>query len=455
MNITFLGAAGTVTGSRHLVEHGHHRLLVDCGLFQGVKNLRLRNREVFPSPPERISGVLLTHAHLDHSGYLPKLVKEGFTGPVYGTAATLDLLRILLPDSAKLMEQEAEQAKRRGYSRHKNPQPLYTARDVEHCYPRFAPLAWEIPRRLAGGFEVSLRCAGHILGAASARIAVKGGPSIVFSGDLGRPGDPLLPDPQPPAAADYVVIESTYGNREHPQEDALTTLAGHINKVHARGGSIIIPAFAVGRMQNLLWSLRALRRQKKIPEIPVYVDSPMASSATELYARHASDHCLSAADCVDAFSFAHYVADREESEKLQKRTGRDGSAIILSASGMATGGRVLHHIRNAAADPRNLILFAGFQAAGTRGADLVSGIRRLKMHGEYVNIECDVAQLDNASAHADATGLIAWLKAIPAPPKKVFVVHGEPAASDALRRRIQDELGFAAVVPEHGEKVEL
>lgn len=455
MNITFLGAAGTVTGSRHLVQHGSRRLLVDCGLFQGLKNLRLRNREAFPSPPDKISGVLLTHAHLDHSGYLPKLVKEGFTGPVFATPATLDLLRVLLPDSAKLMEQEAEYAKRRGYSRHKNPQPLYTARDVEECYRLFTPLAWETPHRAPGGFEVTLRRAGHILGAASARVAVAGAASILFSGDLGRPGDPLLPDPQPPAAADYVVIESTYGNREHPPEDALVALARHINAVHARGGTLVIPSFAVGRMQHLLWSLRALRRQGKIPEIPVYVDSPMASSATELYARHAADHCLPAADCADAFSFARYIADRDESEKLQQRTARDGSAIILSASGMATGGRVLHHIRNVAGDPRNLILFAGFQAAGTRGADLVGGARRLKMHGEYVDIRCEVAQLDNASAHADASGLVAWLKAIPAPPKKVFVVHGEPSASDALRRRIRDELGFTAVVPEHGETVEL
>lgn len=238
-------------------------------------------------------------------------------------------------------------------------------------------------------------------------------------------------------------------------EDALDALAQHINTVHARGGTIVIPSFAVGRMQNLLWYIHELRRLKRIPEIPVFVDSPMASSATELYESHAADHCLPAADCAGVFSFARYVADREESEKLQKRTARDGSAIILSASGMATGGRVLHHIRNVAGDARNLVLFAGYQAAGTRGADLVAGNRRLKMHGEYIDILCEVAQLENASAHADATGLIAWLKSIPKPPRKVFVVHGEPTAADALRRRIREELGFNAEVPEHGEKVEL
>ena len=456
MNLTFLGAAGTVTGSRHLLENGRGRLLIDCGLFQGLKNLRLRNWAPFPYPPEKISAVLLTHAHLDHSGYLPKLVREGFPGPVIGTPATLDLLRILLPDSAKLMEQEAEFAKRRGYSKHKNPKPLYTARDVEKCYRRFAPHGWESPFRVPGGFEVELRRAGHILGAASARVSVKGGPSIVFSGDLGRHGDPLLPDPQPPAAADYVVIESTYGNREHPPEDALDALAQHINTVHARGGTIVIPSFAVGRMQNLLWYIHELRRLKRIPEIPVFVDSPMASSATELYETHAADHCLPAADCASVFSFARYVADREESEKLQKRTARDGSAIILSASGMATGGRVLHHIRNVAGDARNLVLFAGYQAAGTRGADLVAGNRRLKMHGEYIDILCQVAQLENASAHADATGLIAWLKQIPKPPRKVFVVHGEDKQSLSLASAIQTELPKSDVtVPSIGQAYEL
>lgn len=455
MHITFLGAAGTVTGSRFLLAHGASRLLVDCGLFQGFKNLRLRNRAPFPYPPGKITATLLTHAHLDHTGYLPKLVKEGFTGPVYATSATLDLLRILLPDSAKLMEQEAEYARRRGYSRHKNPLPLYTARDVDACYRHFAPLAWDTPFRIPGGFEVSLRRAGHILGAASARVSVKGGPSILFSGDLGRQGDPLLDDPAPPMAADYVVIESTYGNREHPPEDVLDTLARHINAVVARGGTIVVPSFAVGRMQSLLWLLYELRRTKRIPAISVYVDSPMAVSATSLYRAYAEDHCLPEGSCEEVFSIARYVADRDESEKLQRRTAEDGPAIILSASGMATGGRVLHHIRNIAGDPRHLILFAGYQAGGTRGADLVAGSRRLKMHGEYVDILCEVAQLDNASAHADASGLIAWLKAIPTPPKKVFVVHGEPSASDTLRRRIGDELGFEAEVPEHTQKVEL
>ncbi len=455
MHITFLGAADTVTGSRFLLAHGDSRLLVDCGLFQGFKNLRLRNRAPFPYPPGKITAALLTHAHLDHTGYLPKLVKEGFSGPVYATSATLDLLRILLPDSAKLMEQEAEYARRRGYSKHKNPQPLYTARDVEACYRHFAPLGWDKSFRIPGGFEVSLRRAGHILGAASARVNVKGGPSVLFSGDLGRRGDPLLAAPAPPAAADYVVIESTYGNREHPPEDVLDALARHVEAVVARGGTIVIPSFAVGRMQSLLWSLYELRRTKRIPVVPVYVDSPMAVSATGLYMRHADDHNLPPTECGQVFSIARYITDRDESEQLQRRTAQDGPAIILSASGMATGGRVLHHIRSIADDPRNLILFAGYQAGGTRGADLVAGNRRLKMHGEYVDIRCEVAQLDNASAHADASGLIAWLKAIPTPPRRVFVVHGEPTASDALRRRIGEELGFEAIVPEQGQKFEL
>ena len=451
MNLTFLGAAGTVTGSRFLLENAGHRLLVDCGLFQGLKNLRLRNWAPFPYPPEKIDAVLLTHAHLDHSGYLPKLVSEGFGGPVLGTSATLDLLRILLPDSAKLMEHEAEFARKRGYSKHENPKPLYTLEDVEKCYKRLVPLAWETPFSAPGGFEVHLRRAGHILGAASARVTA-GGVSVVFSGDLGRPGDPLLAPPQPPEAADYVVIESTYGNREHSDVKPLDALGQYINKVVARGGKIVIPSFAVGRMQNLLWYVHELRRQKRIPEIPVFVDSPMATSATELYERHAEDHCADVKTCQSAFSFARYVSDREESEKLQDRKG---PCIILSASGMATGGRVLHHIRSVAGDSRSLILFAGYQAAGTRGATLVGGGKRLKMHGEQVDILCEVAQLENASAHADATGLVQWLRSIPKPPKKVFIVHGEPDAADTLRRRIGEELGFKAEVAEQGQKAEL
>lgn len=451
MKISFLGAAGTVTGSRFLLEQGRHRLLVDCGLFQGLKNLRLRNWAPFPVPAETIGALLLTHAHLDHSGYIPKLVREGFAGPMFGTAATFDLLRILLPDSAKLMEKDAEFAKRRGSSRHKNPKPLYTARDVEKCYRRFSPQGWESPFRAPGGFEITLRRAGHILGAASPRV-VAGGRSVTFSGDLGRSGDPLLPDPQPPAASDYVVIESTYGNRAHPDEDPLDALAAHVTRVHARGGRIIIPSFAVGRMQSLLWYLHRLKADARIPDLPVFVDSPMASSATEIYARHGDDHRGDRGACAAAFDAAHYVADPEESARL---TARKGPCIVLSASGMATGGRVLHHIRAAAGDTRNLILFAGFQAAGTRGADLVSGSRRIKMYGEYVDVFCEVGQLENASAHADADQLMAWLGRIPKPPRKVFVVHGEPAAADTLRRRVVDELGFDAVVPEHGEKVEL
>jgi metallo-beta-lactamase family protein len=451
MNLTFLGAAGTVTGSRYLLEQDRHRLLVDCGLFQGLKNLRLRNWAPFPVPPAEIEAVLLTHAHLDHTGYLPKFVREGFAGTVFGTAATLDLLRILLPDSAKLMEQDAEQAKRRGYSRHKDPQPLYTLDDAEKCWPLLKPQAWEQSFRPAAGFEAALTRAGHILGAASARVAA-GGASVLFSGDLGRAGDPLLPDPQPPPASDYVVIESTYGDRRHPAEQTLDALERHVNAAYARGGRIIIPAFAVGRMQNLLWYLHELSRANRIPPVPVFVDSPMAVSATQVYARHGADHCLAAADCESAFGAARYVTDRGESGRLQ--AGKE-PCIVLSASGMATGGRVLHYIRAAAGDPRNLILFAGYQAAGTRGADLVAGNRRIRIHGEDVEVLCEVAQLENASAHADADELVAWLGKIPRPPRKVFVSHGEPAAADALRRRIAHELGFEAVAPEQGEKFEL
>jgi len=451
MKLSFLGAAGTVTGSRFLLQSGSGNLLVDCGMFQGLKNLRLRNWAAFPFPPQDIQAVLLTHAHLDHTGYLPRLVREGFEGTVFSSASTLDLLEILLPDSAKIMEKDAEHAKRYGYSKHANPEPLYTSDDVEAAFRRFSPLAWDKRLALTGGFSAQLRYAGHILGAASATVD-DGKTRVTFSGDLGRVHDPLLPDLMAPLESDYVVIESTYGNRVHPPEEPLEALERHINKVHARGGKIVIPSFAVGRTQNLLFYIAELRRQNRIPEIPVFVDSPMASNVTHIYAKHAADHKLSAEECERVFSLAHYIADRDESEQLTKRKG---PCIILSASGMATGGRVLNHIKACADDTRNLILFSGYQAAGTRGADLVAGRNRIKIQGQFVDVMCAVDQLENASAHADAPGLVAWLKRIPKPPKKVFIVHGEADAADALRKRIGEELGFEAVVPEHGETFEL
>ncbi len=451
MRITFLGATGTVTGSRYMLEGGRGRLLIDCGLFQGLKNLRLRNWAPFPVPVEKLDAVLLTHAHLDHTGYLPRLLREGFKGPVFGTAPTLDLLKIMLPDSAKLMEEEAYHARKHGYSKHKKPQPLYTVKDVERCYRRFSPLEWNRQTKIPGGFQAELHRAGHILGASTATIS-SGKQRITFSGDLGRMNDPLLPNPDPPPASDYLVVESTYGNRVHPPVDPMAQLQKHILAVHLRGGKLIIPAFAVGRAQFILHCLNELRKSKRIPDMPVFVDSPMASKVSELYARYSNEHCLDKQSCERVFAGAHFVDDREESERLMIRPG---PCIILSASGMATGGRVLGHIQSCAGDPRNMILFTGFQAAGTRGADLVAGNKSIKMHGEYVEIKCEVAQMENASAHADAPAMIDWLRKLSAKPKRVFVTHGEPEAADALRRRIVDELGFDAMVPEFGQKIDL
>jgi len=451
MRIAFLGATGTVTGSRYLLEKSRGRMLVDCGLFQGLKTLRLRNWSPIPTDVSKLNAVLLTHAHLDHSGYLPRLVREGFQGTIFGTEPTLEIARILLLDSAKLMEEDADHARRHGYSKHKKPVPLYTQRDAELCFRRFSPLRWGDSQRLPGGFEIEIRRAGHILGASSVSVR-SGNIRVAFSGDLGRTGDPLLPDPEPPPASDYVVIESTYGNRVHPAVDPMGQLEQHILAVKARGGKVIIPAFAVGRTQYILYCLSELRKQKRIPDLPVFVDSPMASKVTALYARHASEHCWDTQACERIFAGAHYVEDREESMRL---TQREGSCVILSASGMATGGRVLNHLQGCAGDPRNLILFSGYQAAGTRGSDLVSGRKEIKIHGEYVEVRCEVAQLESASAHADAPGLLTWLGKIPSPPRRVFVTHGEPSAADALRRQIVDKLGFDAVTPEYGEKVEL
>ena len=451
MRISFLGATGTVTGSRYLLERGRGRMLVDCGLFQGLKTLRLRNWAPFPVDVSKIDAVLLTHAHLDHSGYLPRLVRDGFKGSIFATEPTLELARILLLDSAKLMEEDADHARRHGYSKHKKPAPLYTHRDVEKCFPRFSPLRWGVSERLPGGFEAELHRAGHILGASCVTFQADG-TRITFSGDLGRNGDPLLPDPEPPPASDYVVIESTYGNRVHPDIDPILQLEKHIVAVHARGGKVILPAFALGRAQYILYCLYELRRQKRIPNLPIFVDSPMASRVTELYSRFGGEHGPDAKTLKEIFSIAHYVEDQEESLRI---AGSGDPCVILSASGMATGGRVLNHIRAGADDPRNLILFTGFQAAGTRGRDLVSGQRTIKIRGEYVDVKCEVAQLENASAHADAPGLLNWLGKLPSAPKRVFVTHGEPEAADALRRHIVDQLRFDAVTPEYGEKVEL
>lgn len=449
--LQFLGGAGTVTGSKYLMTDGKHRILVDCGLFQGFKQLRLRNWAPLPIEPSRIDAVVLTHAHIDHSGYLPRLVADGFRGPVYTTEATRDLCGILLPDSAHLQEKDAEFANRHGFSKHHPALPLYTQADAKAALARFETVPFDTEQAIADSVSIQFQPAGHILGAGIVTMTC-GGRRIVFSGDLGRPGSPITVDPTPIRSADYLLIESTYGDRRHDPSDPEIALAAAISRTTARGGTVVIPSFAVGRAQSLLYHLHRLKAARRIPDLPVFLDSPMSIDASELFCRHHRDHKLSAAQARAACAVAHYVHDPEESKALD---ANPMPKIIISASGMATGGRILHHLKHYAPDPRNLILFAGFQAGGTRGAAMTDGAESVKIHGAYVPVRAEVANLSMFSAHADADELMGWLRGFESPPRQTFVVHGEPAAADTLRHRIEEELGWPCRVPEHLEAVRL
>jgi metallo-beta-lactamase family protein len=452
MRLQFLGAAGTVTGSKYLLEVGDSRILVDCGLFQGYKPLRLRNWAKPPFDPAAIAAVVLTHAHIDHSGYLPLLVKQGFRGRIYCTEATADLCRILLPDSARLAEEDAEYANRRTYSKHKPALPLYTEQDAEAALRRLVTVPFGQTFEPAAPFAVSYGMAGHILGAATVRVS-DGRVSVVFSGDLGRMNDPIMRAPEIVKRADYLVVESTYGDRQHEPVDPDAQLLGIIDRTIRRRGTVIIPAFAVGRTQALLLSIARLKSAKRLPaHIPVYLNSPMAKDVTDVYRRHRTEHRLNEAECESMCRAARIVNSVEESKALN--ASREPK-IIIAGSGMATGGRVVHHIAAFGPHPENAIVFAGFQAGGTRGASMLAGAKEVKIHGHYVPINAQILHLGNLSAHADATELMHWLAGFEKAPRRTFVTHGEPAAADAFRLRIQDRLGWTAHVPDHLEAVEL
>ncbi len=447
VNITFLGGANTVTGSKFLVRHDGHSLLVDCGLFQGYKQLRLRNWTPLPVAPDAVGAVVLTHAHLDHSGYLPLLVKEGFTGHVFATSGTQALCKILLPDSGHIQEEDAAFANRHGFSKHAPALPLYTRQDALDCLPLIKSVDMGKTFQPLPGWRVTFSPAGHILGAASVLLEVAGR-RILFSGDLGRPDDSIIYPPAPPPAADTVLIESTYGDRQHPPENLVDELGAALHRLAARGGVAVVPVFAVGRAQAVLHAIAQLKASGKVPRsLPVFLDSPMAVHTTHLFEGHQGEHRLDARETHAMIHCATMVNSTDESKAL---ASRHGPMVILSASGMATGGRVLHHLEHHAGNHRNMIILTGYQAPGTRGATLSSGEKSVRIHGHDVAVNAEVVQLQSASAHADAGQLLHWLRSMPARPDQVYVVHGDLTASDALRTRIAHDLGWRALVPEHG-----
>lgn len=450
MQLQFLGATGTVTGSKYLLDDGRTQVLIDCGLFQGYKQLRLRNWQALPLPARSLDAIVLTHAHIDHSGYLPLLARTGYRGAVYCTTSTAALCQILLPDAGRLQEHDAEYANRKGYSKHHPALPLYTEADAVQALELLRPVGFGERFTLPGGQHASFRRAGHILGAASVCVEAQGR-RVLFSGDLGRSEDVMMAPPEARAEADVVVLESTYGDRLHDAGDPAQALAEVVRRTAARGGTVLIPAFSVGRTQALLVLLHRLREAGQIPRVPILVDSPMAIATTELYERRSQDHRLDPAVCAAAFACAEYAREVEESKAIDRR---DEPMVVISASGMATGGRVVHHLRRFAPDPASTILLVGFQAGGTRGAALAGGAAELKIFGQYVPVRAEVARIDSLSAHADQGELLAWLGSGPRP-RQVYLVHGEPGASDALRLKIAERLGWPCTVPEYRETVEV
>jgi metallo-beta-lactamase family protein len=490
--LTFLGAAGTVTGSKHLLEVDGSRVLVDCGLFQGLKELRLRNWEPFPVPPATIDAVVLTHAHLDHCGYLPRLVAGGFRGRIFCTPGTKELCSLVLPDSAKIQEEDAREANRRGSSKHNPALPLYTQADAARALGQLQPVGYERPVPLWGQtpesphvgvrpqVTVEFINAGHLLGSAYARIRI-GDRTILFGGDLGRYGRPVLPDPSPIAEADVLLVESTYGDRLHVADDGGDRLAEIVNDTFKRGGKLIIPSFAIGRVEEVLYWLKRLEEEKRIPILPVYIDSPMAIGALQFYASrlHELDAELGAPPSnvmsrtagpdpnrvpngmvsaqrrgVSAFATSRLVTVSSAQQSADLVASRR-PAIVIASSGMATGGRVLHHLAATLPDAKNTALFVGFQAAGTRGRDLCDGAKVVKLLGREVPVAARVERIDSMSAHADASEIMRWLSNFTAPPKMTYLVHGEPVALAALAARVTEEKQWPVHIAQHHERVEL
>jgi metallo-beta-lactamase family protein len=481
LSLTFLGAARTVTGSKYLLDTGQARILIDAGLFQGLKELRERNWNDLPVPADSLDAIVLTHAHLDHCGYLPRVVMQGFRGRVFCTAGTQDLCRIVLPDSGRIQEEDAANANRHGFSKHAPALPLYGEADAFRAVSLLQPVGYERAMPVAEGIEVDFLSAGHLLGSAYARVRTNG-LTILFGGDLGRYDRPILPDPVSVAKADYLLVESTYGNRVHEQDDRAEHLASVIKSTAERGGKLIIPAFAIGRVEELLYWIGLLENEKRIPVLPVFLDSPMAMEALARYSERLNEldpdlepekrdekaphddtahqpapkrrEQAAGERKASAFATARFRTIQSAAESKNLTQSRM-PAIVISSSGMATGGRVLHHLKDALPDVKNTVLLAGFQAAGTRGRQLIDGARTVKIHGQDIPVNAHVDQIESMSAHADSAEILRWLGGFTRPPKTTFLVHGEPVAMDALARSIRAKLGWNVHMPQLGEVVTL
>jgi metallo-beta-lactamase family protein len=460
--ITFLGAAGTVTGSKYLLDAGGKRLLVDCGLFEGSKQLKQLNWDKLPVDPASIDWIVLTHAHIDHTGYLPRIVRDGFRGPIYSNAATRELCELLLPDSAYLQEEDAKYAAKKKYSSHTPPLPLYTVAEAQQTLTRFKEIPRKDPFTISPQFSVKSTDAGHILGSSSLQLTItESGKSCVvaFSGDIGRYGQPILNDPEPIAKADYILCESTYGDRDHPTGSPADALADIINRVAKRGGAAVIPAFAVGRTQTIMYILRKLEEQQRIPRLPVYIDSPMAINVTDLYVKHHEDHSVEfqreeqtgGRDPLNCHE-VHMTRSVEDSKKINEVVA---PCIIVSASGMCSGGRILHHLARRLPDSRSAVILAGYQGEGTRGRQLLDGAKYVRIHGEEVPVRAEICDVGQFSAHGDRGELARWLSGFTAAPKHAFLTHGDPPALKAFQGIVQAKFHWNVTIPALGDSFDL
>lgn len=457
-SITFLGAARTVTGSKHLLQLGKRRVLVDCGLFQGKREIRERNWLPFPIDPDTIDQIIVTHAHMDHIGYLPRLARDGYGGPIYATAATIALSRISLPDSGRIQEEDARYLNRKGLTRHRPALPLYTEKDAYEVLKQMEPVAYREWREIAGGYRWRFLPAGHILGSAFVEMYFPNGERILLSGDLGRFGTPIIIDPTIVDFAEYLVIESTYGDRRHPVDSPAEILERILHRAWEQGEVVLVPSFSIGRTQELLYTISQLQKEDRLPRIPIFIDSPMAVSTTEVYRKmkqeQDSDMKLRIADGEDPLCPDHleFIRDSNQSKALNSRRG---PMVIIAGSGMATGGRIVHHLLNRIDDPATVVLFTGYQAEGTLGREIVEGKEEVEILGQNRPVRARIEKIQSLSAHADYVEMLDWLSHFTQPPRKTFLVHGEPPAQESLRQKIVDRYGWECVIPSQGDSFDL